>query len=87
MPDIATVRTQVAPVPSQTPLIATDVVAFVAGRPVVPMATVAPQLMPVASNVAPITAPIAPVSAAINSVMPQVPPVAGPVRTQGKGRS
>jgi hypothetical protein len=41
--------------------------------------------MAVASNVAPVTVPIAPVGTAIDSVMPKVATVAGPVRTQGKG--
>lgn len=86
VPDVATVGTQVATVASQIALVTSDVAAFVAGGPVIPMAQVTPELTPVASNVAPITAHVAPVGTAIDSVVPKIPPVAGPVRTQGKNR-
>jgi hypothetical protein len=86
VPDVATVETQVAAVASQIVLVTSDVAAFVAGSPIVATAKVAPELMPVTANVASITADVAPVGTAIDSVMPKVTPVAGPVRTQGKGR-
>ena len=68
VPDVATVRTQVAAVASQIALVTTDVAALVAGSPIVSMA-----------KVAPITAHIAPVGTAIDSVVPKVAAVAGPI--------